>query len=371
MRSAAVTARVGLWLGICFGLAFVTGLVSHYAQVPDQPVPFPASPAWGYRVTQGVHVISGTAAVPLLLVKLWTVYPRLFLRPPRALRAAAVDATERASIGALVAGAVFLLASGLANSAQWYPWAFSFRATHYAVAWITIGALVVHVAVKLPVIRHALGADVEDTTHDRPTATEPGVLSRRGLLRTTWLATGVAVLVTAGSTVPVLRRVSVFGVRSGDGPAGIPINKSARAAGVTATATSAAWRLEVVRGASTLSFTRDQLLAMPQATHELPIACVEGWSASGSWTGVPVRSLLDLAGVPEGSDVRVVSLQQSGHYRETLLQANFADDPRTLLALALDGETLAVDHGYPARLMAPDRPGVLQTKWVTRLEVDA
>ncbi|GCD88731.1 molybdopterin-dependent oxidoreductase [Nocardioides sp. LS1] len=371
LRSAAVTARVGLWLGICFGLAFVTGLISHYAQLPDQPIPFPTSPAWGYRVTQGLHVISGTAAVPLLLVKLWTVYPRLFLRPPRALRAAVVDATERASIGVLVAGAVFLLASGLANSAQWYPWAFSFRTTHYAVGWITIGALVVHIAVKLPVIRHALGADVEDTVHDRPTSTEPGVLSRRGLLRTTWLATGVAVLVTAGSTVPVLRRVSVFGVRSGDGPAGIPINKSARAAGVTATATSSAYRLEVVRGASTLSFTRDQLLAMPQVTHDLPIACVEGWSASGSWTGVPVRSLLDLAGVPEGSDVRVVSLQQSGHYRETLLQANFADDPRTLLALALDGETLAVDHGYPARLIAPDRPGVLQTKWVTRLEVDA
>jgi DMSO/TMAO reductase YedYZ molybdopterin-dependent catalytic subunit len=45
------------------------------------------------------------------------------------------------------------------------------------------------------------------------------------------------------------------------------------------------------------------------------------------------------------------------------------EDPLTLLALLLDGEPLAIDHGYPCRLIAPDRPGVLQTKWVSRLEV--
>ena len=35
----------------------------------------------------------------------------------------------------------------------------------------------------------------------------------------------------------------------------------------------------------------------------------------------------------------------------------------------LDGEPLALDHGYPVRLIGPNRPGVLQTKWVTRLVV--
>jgi DMSO/TMAO reductase YedYZ molybdopterin-dependent catalytic subunit len=52
-----------------------------------------------------------------------------------------------------------------------------------------------------------------------------------------------------------------------------------------------------------------------------------------------------------------------------VLQANFAADDRTLLALGLAGEPLALDHGYPCRLIAPNRPGVLQTKWVERLEV--
>ena len=370
LRSAAVSSRVGLWLGICFGIAFLTGLVSHYAQAPGQPIPFPTSPSWGYRVTQGLHTSTGIAAIPLLLVKLWSVFPRLFERPPLGdARRLAVNAVERISIGVLVAAAIFQLASGLLNAAQWYPWDFSFRRTHYAVAWIAIGALLVHIAVKLPVIRSALGADVDSTVNDRASATEPGALSRRGLLRTTWVAAGVAVLATAGGTVPLLRRVSVFAVRSGDGPGGIPINKSAKAADVVAAATSDDYRLTIIHDGRELELTREQLAALPQRTHTLPIACVEGWSASGAWTGVRLRDLLDLVDAPRGRDVQVVSLQQSGAFRQSLLQDNFADDDRTLLALALEGEPLALDHGYPARLIAPNRPGVLQTKWVSRLEV--
>jgi hypothetical protein len=369
LRSAAVAARVGLWLGGCFAICFVTGLVSHYAQNADHPVPFPAGPVWGYRVTQGLHVVTGTAAVPLLLVKLWSVYPRLFLRPARGWRPLLLDLAERGSIAVLVASAVFQLATGLANASQWYPWSFSFRSTHYALAWVTIGALLLHVAVKLPIIRGALRADVDDTTYDRPAAREPGVLTRRGLLRTTWLAAGVAVLATAGSTVPVLRRVSVLGVRSGEGPGGIPVNKSAAAARVAAGATAAGYRLVLANGERELRLDRADLLAMPQTSHDLPIACVEGWSASGTWTGVRVRHLLDLVGVPAGTDVLVTSLQESGPYRTTVLHASFADDDRTLLALALEGEPLSLDHGFPARVIAPNRPGVLQTKWVARIEV--
>jgi DMSO/TMAO reductase YedYZ molybdopterin-dependent catalytic subunit len=183
------------------------------------------------------------------------------------------------------------------------------------------------------------------------------------------VAAGVAVLATAGSTVPLLRTVSVFGVRSGDGPAGIPINKSAAAAKVAPAAMSGAYRFTVAYGDREVSMTREELLAMEQTSHALPIACVEGWSASGTWTGVRVRTLLDLVGAPAGSDVLVVSLQEAGPYRKTVLQGNFADDDRTLLALALEGQPLAIDHGYPARLIAPNRPGVLQTKWIARLEV--
>jgi DMSO/TMAO reductase YedYZ molybdopterin-dependent catalytic subunit len=351
LRSPAVTARVGLWLGVCFLLAFLTGLYSHLAQVPDPWLTLPTRPVWLYRVTQGLHVVSGTAAVPLLLVKLWSVFPRLFARPPgHRVRELALHGAERVSIAVLVSAAVFQLATGLANTSQWYPWAFSFRATHYAVGWIAVGALLVHVAVKLPLIRSALGgrldADRPGSVENRAAdpgegdhagASDPGVdrlpdsdapaasgLSRRGLLWTTGAAALVAVVTTAGATVPALRRISVFAVRSGDGPQGIPINTSARAAGVTAAATAGDFALTVVRGSRTVQASLADLERMPQHTARLPIACVEGWAASGTWTGVRVRDLVRMVGGDDDSAVLVTSLQSRGPFRETRLPAEFA-----------------------------------------------
>ena len=371
LRSPAVASRVGVWLGACFTVAFLTGLASHFAQAHTWWFPYPTAPSWGYRVTQGLHVITGTAAIPLLLVKLWTVFPKLFQKVPVGDRRELVlHGLERGSIGVLVAAAVFQLASGLSNSAQWYPWSFHFRATHYAVAWVAIGALAVHVAVKLPVIRQALTSDIEDESQDRPTTRRVSSgLSRRGLVRTALVASALAVLASAGSTIPLLRRVSVFGVRDGDGPQHLPVNKSAKAAGVIPLAFRSDFRLTVVHGDRTRDLTRADLKAMPQRTRSLPIACVEGWSAGATWTGVPVRHLLDLVDAPRGSDVVVRSLQTHGPYGATLLQGNFTDDEDTLLALMLNGDELSIDHGFPCRLIAPNRPGVLQTKWVHRIEV--
>ena len=372
LRSAAVAARIGVWLGVSFGLCFLTGLVSHYAQLPSHPIPFPTSPSWGYRLNQGLHVTAGVAAVPLLLVKLWSVLPKLFEGLPlRDRRRLLVTVLERGSIGVLVAASVFQLATGLLNVAQWYPWlTFSFRTTHYALAWVAIGALLVHIAVKLPITRAALAGDIDATTDDRPTATAPGALSRRGLVRATYAAAGVAVLATAGGTVPALRRVSVFAPRSGEGPGGIPINTSAQAAGVERSARASDWRLEVVVGGAVTSLSYDDLRAMPQHTVELPIACVEGWSAHGTWSGVRVADVLGAASAAlVDRDVVVTSLQQAGAFRSTTLPASFAADERTLLALDLAGDPLSLDHGFPCRLIAPNRPGVLQTKWVSRLEV--
>jgi hypothetical protein len=359
LHHARVAANLGAWLGICFAIAFATGLVSHLAQQPDSWLP--SRPVWGYRVTQGIHIASGTACVPLLLAKLWTVYPRFWIRPPRRLKELALHAAERGSIGVLVAAAIFQLVTGLVNITTWYPWSFSFRPVHFAVAWLGIGAIAVHVAVKLPVIRQAL-----EISEPEPAGNG---LSRRGLLRTAGFASAAAVLLTVGGTVPWLRRVSVLAPRSGTGPQGVPVNKSARAAGVIATATDPSYRLEVVYAGRSLSLSRQDLLGMTQQTSALPIACVEGWSAQAHWTGVRMRDLLDAVGAPRGSAVVVTSLQPRGAFRVTHLPHQFADDPLTLVALALDGEPLSIDHGFPCRLIAPDRPGVLQTKWLQRLEV--
>ena len=304
--------------------------------------------------------------MPLLLVKLWTVYPRFWIRPPRPSRELLLHVAERTSVGVLVAAAIFQLATGLANVTTWYPWSFSFRSTHFAVAWVVIGALVVHIAVKLPVVREALAGpvDQDEPPGRRPVPPRPGALRRASprprpcCSRSAARSRGCGRSPSSASARGTARRTC-------------PINKSARAAGVTATATDPAYRLDVVYADQSLSLTRADLLAMPQTAAGLPIACVEGWSAHGDWSGVRLRDLLDLVGAPRGSAVTVSSLQQHGAFRVTHLPAQFADDDLTLLALGLGGEALSIDHGYPARLIAPNRPGVLQTKWVSRLEVEA
>ena len=367
LRHEHLTARIGTWLGISFGLCFLTGLVSHWYYLPDLPLLPPTRPVIGYRITQGVHVLSGIAAIPLLLVKLWSVYPRLFAEVPfRERRELVLHLLERASIATLVASAIFQLVTGLANAAQWYPWSFSFRSTHYALAWIAIGSLVVHIAVKLPTIRAAYAEPLPEPAAEDDT---PVGTTRRTILRTAVVASGVAVLAAAGNTVPWLRKVSVFAVRTGEGPQGVPINRSAQAAGVTGAAVGSSFRLTLVNGDRELPLGRDDLVAMTQRTHALPIACVEGWSAAATWTGVRLSELLDLVDAPADASVRVRSLQQRGAFASTVVPAPFARDDLTLLALRLNGEDLALDHGYPCRLIAPNRPGVFQTKWVTRIEV--
>ncbi len=58
-------------------------------------------------------------------------------------------------------------------------------------------------------------------------------------------------------------------------------------------------------------------------------------------------------------------------YASAEVNPSHAADPDTLLALELNGEPLALDHGFPVRLIGPNRPGVLQTKWVAHVEVVA
>jgi DMSO/TMAO reductase YedYZ molybdopterin-dependent catalytic subunit len=128
------------------------------------------------------------------------------------------------------------------------------------------------------------------------------------------------------------------------------------------------WRF-TVKGPKQLIYSLDELRALPQSQSELPIACVEGWSQGARWEGVRVRDLLALSGAPASSRVRVVSMEKDGFYATSELPPQFAEDPLTLLALRLNGGDLDLDHGFPARIIASNRPGVLQTKWVHRLEV--
>ena len=396
-RSPAVSARVGIGLGIAISICFVTGLLSHAAQDLVW-FPWPTSPSWGYRVTQGAHVISGVAAIPLLLVKLWSVYPRLFVRPPVK---SLVHGLERLSVALLVSAVIFELTIGVLNIAKVYLWPFDFRDAHFAVAWIVAGSLLLHIAVKLPIIRNALARPIEADdsslpvssaeTDEQPlsatasadpsaTAAEmpadrappspetPGI-PRRTVVLSAYVASGIAALSVAGGSIPWLSKLAVLSPSIGTGPQGVPINRTADAAGISDESIGPDYQLTVVSESTTGTWSLDELRAMPQRNVRLPITCVEGWSTNADWSGVRVSDLLAAVDAPAESRLRIISLQTQAAFGESVLPTQHSADPRTLLALRLNGEELARDHGFPCRLIAPSRPGVLQTKWVSRIEV--
>ncbi|MFN7149798.1 MAG: molybdopterin-dependent oxidoreductase [Microthrixaceae bacterium] len=364
VHDARTASLLGMALGIAFAICFATGVWSHLQQHPPGWLTLPIGPVGLYRVTQGLHVITGLIAVPLLLAKLYSVSPQLLQRP--AVRGP-VHAMERLAILPLVGGSLFLLLTGAGNIARWYPWEFFFTVGHWWAAWLVLGATMIHLAFKVPVVRASLAERA--AAHTGEPSAEPGELTRRGLFVAVGAAAALLTIGTAGQTVPALRRLTWFAPRRPDiGPQGFPVNRTAAAAGTTELADDPGFRLDVVGGGGDdVSFTLEDLHAMPQRTEVLPISCVEGWSAEATWTGVSVAEVLRRAGRTV-SDVTVRSAQTSGGYRSSELSRTAVDDERCLLALSVNGEVLHPDHGAPLRLIAPNRPGVLQTKWVVRLE---
>lgn len=350
-RGGWLSLRVGMWLGVTFTTCFVTGLISHFHQHPG-PFPLPAGPVWGYAVSQGIHVTTGIASIPLLAVKLWSVAPRFWQRP---LIGGVLRALERGSVLVLVASAVFELVTGLLNVAEWYVFGFYFPPVHYAVAWLAIGAIAVHVAVQLPKVR-GLWAQLE-----APVA--GGDLNRRDVLRLAGLGAVIAAGATAGDKVPLLRPTGFLSQRSGEGPQGLPVNRSAIAAGIII---DSDWQVKVLDRGAERTLSLADLQAMPQRSALLPIACVEGWNVWATWEGVRLSDLVD-----DPTHVRELTVRSldPGGYGASTVTPQTLNHPDTLLALRLNGEQLALDHGYPARLIAPNRPGALQTKWVSVIEV--
>lgn len=401
LRGPWFTSLLGMVLLVGMPLLFLTGLLSYAAYNPDlSPVndktpdkgllgfylfDWPTNPPWLYRLNQGVHVTLGLTLVPVLLAKLWSVLPRLFARPP--LRSLG-HAGERLSLLFLVGGALLTTATGVLNIQLEYVFPGSFYPLHFYGAWVFFAAFLVHVALRLPCAVRALRARGRPSLRPRAReapeeGTGPGLasprpaevtLSRRGAVG----VVGGASLLLFGTTVGQnfdgpLRRTALLaprGVDPGEGPNSFQINKTAAAAGVTPAETGDRWQL-VLRGrGGRLHLSRSELANLPQHGAALPIACVEGWSTSDQWwSGVRLRDLAALVGhdADRPPDLLVESMQRTGAFRQAALRANQVADPRSLLALRVNGADLSPDHGFPARVIVPAAPGVLNTKWVERL----
>ena len=400
LRGPWLTSVLGLALLVAIPIIAITGFLSNDAYFPrlrgnsvGRPLgpldfylsPFPTHPSWLYALTQGLHVTIGLAAFPILLAKLWSVIPRLFEWPP--LRSPA-HALERLSLILLVGGALFEFATGILDIQYYYAFPFFFTTAHYYGAWVFTAAFAFHTAIRLGTMRRALSArrglaplreSLRDTSPEpaEPVSSEliapapaAPTMSRRALLGTVGAGSLLLLLQGAGQSIGgPLRSLAVLAPRSlrRGGPTGFPVNRTAAAAAITTPDVGPSWRLRLEADSRTLVLSRSDLLRMPQHTHDLPIACVEGWSTTQAWTGVPIAELARLLEISGPFTVKTRSLARHGVFDSARLAPGQTGDERAMLALKVNGVDLSLDHGYPARIIGPGIPGVHCTKWVSMM----
>ena len=399
LRGPWLTSILGAVLLVSLPVVIVTGLLSYVAYGPQfgQAIPahvgwlhlplfdWPTSPSWLYRLNQGLHVGLGLVLIPVVLGKLWSVVPRLFSWPPARSLA---QVLERLSLLLLVGGILFEIVTGVLNIQYDYVFGFSFYTAHYYGGWVFIGAFVVHVVLKLPTMIRSLRSrslwaelrtpraytQPEPPDPDGLVATDPAAptLSRRGALALVGGGSLLVAVLSAGQTIGGFTRSAALllprGRSTGTGPTDFQVNRTATAAAITSRTTGPAWRLTLLGGPRPVTLSREELAAMTQHTAILPIACVEGWSTTQAWSGVPLRDLARLAGTPAPHSAHVLSLERAGAFNQATLQANQVTHPDALLALRVNGAELSLDHGYPARIIVPALPGVHNTKWVRSIQ---
>ena len=137
------------------------------------------------------------------------------------------------------------------------------------------------------------------------------------------------------------------------------------------------WRLKVdglVHQPLNLSLAN--LRALPARTQITRHDCVEGWSAIAKWTGVPLSLMLQSAGMAPNARYVVFhcaddldgSTDGSGLYYESVDLID-AFHPQTILAYAMNGAPLTVEHGAPVRMRIERQLGYKHAKYVMRVEV--
>ena len=394
IRGPWLTSVLGAVLLVGIPVEFITGLLSYAAYNPkvgSDPNPahgplgwflfgWVTSPAWAYRAVEGTHVVLGLVLVPVVLAKLWSVMPKLFRLAPRVSPAYLL---ERFSLVLLVGGVVFEFFTGILDINYWNVYRFDFYTGHFDGAWLFIAGFLTHAGVKLaPMcralrsrrLRDELRTGLAETRPEPPDASglvarypAPATISRRGALALVGGSSLAVFVLTAGNMIGgrfrSLALLAPHNQGSGTGPNDFQVNHTAAQAGIGSAETGPAWRLQVVGPDRTVELDRAALLALPQTTATLPIACTEGWSTTQRWTGVALYRLAALVGVERAGSAQLGDLQGSG----ATLSGAQARHPHTLLALRVNGADLSLDHGFPARVMAPAAPGNYNRKWMRRI----
>jgi DMSO/TMAO reductase YedYZ molybdopterin-dependent catalytic subunit len=127
------------------------------------------------------------------------------------------------------------------------------------------------------------------------------------------------------------------------------------------------WRLTIEGSvARPGSYSLADLKSMPSRTQITRHACEEGWSAIAQWTGVPLRHVLEAAGLkPEARYVQFLAYDDIADGVDML----DALHPQTILAYGMNGRDLPMSHGAPLRLRVETQLGYKSMKFLRTIVV--
>jgi DMSO/TMAO reductase YedYZ molybdopterin-dependent catalytic subunit len=138
---------------------------------------------------------------------------------------------------------------------------------------------------------------------------------------------------------------------------------------------AADWILRVDQGVENpYRMTYDELIALPSIEETVTLTCISNpiggeLISTAVWKGVPLRVLLERAGVPRGTE-RIAFTALDGYFDSFPLDIAMRDD--VIVAYLMNGEQLPRAHGFPARIIVPGLYGMEHVKWLSRIEpVDA
>ncbi len=139
----------------------------------------------------------------------------------------------------------------------------------------------------------------------------------------------------------------------------------------------ASWRLKIDGLVNRpMAFSLADLKLMTARTQITRHDCVEGWSAIGKWTGVPLWVVLGSVGLKPTAryvvfhcaDELEKTLDGSGRYYESIDLVD-AHHPQTILAYQMNGQDLSIGHGAPLRLRVERQLGYKHAKYIMRIEI--
>ena len=194
----------------------------------------------------------------------------------------------------------------------------------------------------------------EQTTGEVPIASQTTATTTTASQATSTISTAPQITSTISTVPPITSTTETFGFPvtwNGDEPTTIDSND---------------YRLTIDGDASkSMEFTLRDLQAMPSVKKTLRIQCVTGWAADVLWEGIPLIYLLNQAGVSLENLAQVTIKSITGY--EMTLNSDEVANSDNIIALKAGSFPLTVEHGYPARLVAPTRDGLDWVKYVTRI----